>query len=124
MNPAFFMPGTITTHFALSSRSWGIPLSDALSISVSVSVEASSLSATLISRSAANAEVLAEPTIARTQIQCLIFFIVLSFVFLWEAGSNPHPRIALQAPCRTTGKCGTRFCQQLRRCEKKDLRAQ
>src|ERR1700686_2887013 len=87
MNPAFFIPGTTTTQCAFSSRSWGIPLSDALIISVSVSAEASSLSSTLISRSAAKATVLMEPAIARTQIGCLKFILIKSpFVFRLEAG--------------------------------------
>ena len=76
MNPAFFMPGMTTTQCALSIRSWGIPLSEALIISVSVSAEASSLSSTLISLSAANATVLMEPAIARIHTPCFKFVLI------------------------------------------------
>src|ERR1022692_4216104 len=84
MNPAFFMPGTTTTQCALSSRSWGIPLSEALIISVSVSAEASSLSSTLISLSAAKAAVLTELAIARTQIGYLKFILIKSYPFVFR----------------------------------------
>jgi hypothetical protein len=85
MNPAFFMPGMTTTQRALSIKSWGIPLSEALIISVSVSAEAFSLSSTLIALSAAKAALLREPAIARTQTQCFEFILIkksspLSFV--------------------------------------------
>lgn len=48
---------------------------------VKVSAEASSLSSTLISRSAANAAVFAEPAIARAQIHCLRFIVFESLPF-------------------------------------------
>src|SRR6202035_1067429 len=87
MNPAFFIPGTTTTQCALSIRSWGIPLSEALIMSVSASAEAPSLSSPLISLPAAKAALLMEPAIARAQTQCLRFVLIKfsPFVFGFEA---------------------------------------
>src|ERR1017187_1832574 len=81
MNPAFFIPGTTTTQRALSSRSCGIPLSKALIIAVSASAEASSLSSTLISLSAAKAAVLIEPANAKMATSVLRISTVLLFGF-------------------------------------------
>src|SRR5579863_9825060 len=97
MKPAFFMPGTTMTHRALSSRSWGTPLSSALIMSVSVSAEASSLSSTLISRSAAKAVEPMEPAIARIHIQRFEFvFIRVNFLFSFcrLVAQAPPPRRA------------------------------
>jgi hypothetical protein len=88
MNPAFFMPGMTTTQRALSIRSWGIPRSEALIISVSVSAEASSLSSTLIALSAAKAAVLMVPAIARTQTLCLKFILITGSPFVFRFGSR------------------------------------
>src|SRR5580704_1725974 len=104
MNPAFFMPGTTTTQCALSIRSWGIPLSEALIMSVSASAEASNLSSTLISLSAAKAAVLMEPAINRTQEQCFRFVFIKNSPFLlssWSQDSVLSWQLSLQTPAET-----------------------
>jgi hypothetical protein len=89
------------------ARYRGIPLSAARIISVSVSAEASSLSSTLIALSAANAAVLMEPAIARTQTQCFTFVLIdiHSSSFVWKPGSSVWTAHYLSelAPKRTSG---------------------
>ena len=80
------MPGITTTHFALSSRSWGMPWSDACIMSVNVSAEASNLSSTLTSLSAANATVLIAP--ANVKMAMNVFRITVSSAHVISAAGS------------------------------------
>src|SRR5215469_13616302 len=85
------MPGITTTHFALSSRSLGTPLSAAFKRSVTVSAEASILSIALASLSAANATVDNEQAIAKTVVSVVRIHKILSVAIRASLVPMCHP---------------------------------